>query len=163
MSLDEELLRRAIELARAARDSGEDPFGAVLALGGRIVHEGGDQTITHADPTAHAELTVVSECCRKLGTVSLAGYTLYSSTEPCAMCAGAIHWAQIARVIFSVPQSALQTLTGGRPKMGAEAIINAARSGAFVQGGLCLAEGMRVFDGFRWRSKVERLSERPKR
>ena len=77
----------------------------------------------------------------------LDGYTLYTSTEPCVMCAGAIHWARISRVVFSVSQAMLQAITGGLPKPTAASLINSGRQRAEVVGPLLPDEGLRVFDG----------------
>ena len=78
----------------------------------------------------------------------LDGYTLYTSTEPCVMCAGAIHWARISRVVFSVSQAMLQAITGGLPKPTAASLINSGRQRAEVVGPLLPDEGLRVFDGY---------------
>jgi tRNA(Arg) A34 adenosine deaminase TadA len=64
-------------------------------------------TLSYSDPTAHAELVVISEYCRQQRILDLDGYTLYSSAEPCVLCAGAIKWAHISRVVFSVTQAML--------------------------------------------------------
>jgi tRNA(Arg) A34 adenosine deaminase TadA len=157
---DDVFLGRAIELAEMARAEGEDPFGAVLVADGRIVGEARDRTIADVDPTAHAEMLVIRELCRKGGRVDLPGHSLYSSAEPCAMCAGAIHWARISRVVFSVPQSELQRITGGTPKPPCEAIINAGRRQAIIRGGLLLERGMRVFESHAFAPKADRVAQR---
>jgi tRNA(Arg) A34 adenosine deaminase TadA len=157
---DEVFLGRAIELAEMARAEGEDPFGAVLVAGGRIAGEARDRTIADADPTAHAEMLAIRELCRRSRRIELAGYSLYSSAEPCAMCAGAIHWARISRVVFSVPQSELQRITGGTPKPTCEAIINAGRRKAIVRGGVLLERGLRVFESHAFAPKADRVAPR---
>jgi tRNA(Arg) A34 adenosine deaminase TadA len=157
---DELFLGRAIELAEMARAEGEDPFGAVLVADGRIVGEARDRTIADVDPTAHAEILVIRELCRRSGRIDLPGYSLYSSAEPCAMCAGAIHWARISLVVFSVPQSELQRITGGAPKSPCEPIINAGRRKAIVRGGVLLERGLRVFEGYAFAAKADRVARR---
>ena len=155
---DETFLRMAISLARQARDSGADPFGAVLVRDGVVVHQGQDLSLERSDPTAHAELSAISEFCRRENVISLEGYTLYSSTEPCPMCSGAIHWARISRVVFSVPQARLQQLSGGRTKPACDSIVNMGRRRVDVVGPLLLDEGLAVFEGYRFISKAERLA-----
>lgn len=97
----EEFLREAIRLSRRALDRGDAPFGAVLVRGGRIVLARENTASTRADATRHAEMNLVVEAQESFGPEALAECTLYSSTEPCAMCAGAIFWAGIRRVVFA--------------------------------------------------------------
>jgi tRNA(Arg) A34 adenosine deaminase TadA len=153
---DEEFLRQAIALAHQARQQGADPFGAVLVVDGAVAHQAYDRSLGLADPTFHAELSVISEYCRGQRRFSLEGYTLYTSAEPCAMCAGAIHWARISRVVYSVSQVMLQQLSGGRPKPNCESIINSGHRQAEIVGPLLPEEGLAVFDGYTFPSKVER-------
>ena len=156
MANDETFLRRAIQLASQAREKGEDPFGAVLVFGQDIVHEAYDRSIIESDPTYHAELGLISEYCRNNDQIDLEGYTIYSSTEPCAMCSGAIHWAKISRVVFSVSQKRLQEISGGRPKYGCEEILNSGRNKVEIVKELLVEEGLKVFDGYKFIPKAER-------
>ncbi len=157
---DTELLRLAIALAHRARQQGADPFGAVLAAEETVVHQAYDRSVEVSDPTFHAELGVISEYCRSQGRFSLEGYSLYTSTEPCAMCAGAVHWARISRVVFSVSQVMLQELSGGRPKPSARSILNSIHGEIEVIGPLFPAEGLAVFDGYRFVPKIQRHEAR---
>jgi guanine deaminase len=95
-----EFMRRAISLALENIRSGGGPFGAVIAKEGRIVAEGVNRVTANNDPTAHAEVVVVREACRKLSDFQLAGCDLYTTCEPCPMCLGAIYWARISRVFY---------------------------------------------------------------
>jgi tRNA(Arg) A34 adenosine deaminase TadA len=153
---DVAFLRQAIALARLAREGGADPFGAVLAYDGRAVAASSDRSVALSDPTAHAELDVIRSYCRQAHCFALEGYTLYCSAEPCAMCAGAIHWARISRVVFSVPQADLQRRSGGRPKLGCAAIINSGHRRVEIVGPLLREEGLAVFAGYDWPTKVAR-------
>ena len=155
-SYDTALLRLAIALAHSARQQGADPFGALLAIDGSVVHQGYDRSVECSDPTFHAELGVISEYCRAHSRFSLEEYTLYTSTEPCAMCAGAIHWARISRVVFSVSQAMLQELSGGQPKPSAQSILNSGHRKVQVIGPLLPAEGLAVFDGYTFVPKRQR-------
>jgi tRNA(Arg) A34 adenosine deaminase TadA len=155
--LDERFLRLAIGLARQARETGADPFAAVLVTGGVVVHQGTDLSVEHNDPTYHAELGVISEYCRTHRRFSLEGFALYTSTEPCAMCAGGIHWARISRVVYSVPQSVLQKLSGGRPKPGAADLLPLGSRPVEVVGPLLQGEGLVGLSGHVFVPKVQRL------
>lgn len=107
-----ELLTRAVRLAASARAGGNHPFGALLAApDGRVVAEAQNTVESDRDPTGHAELNLVRETGR-LGPQALAAMTLYTSTEPCAMCSGGIYWAGIGRVVFAMAESELLQLTG---------------------------------------------------
>ncbi|MGA2115581.1 MAG: nucleoside deaminase [Bryobacteraceae bacterium] len=94
-------LKQAIELAIASVGRGGGPFGALVAKNGAVVATGVNQVISANDPTAHAEVVVIREACRVLGSFQLSGCDLYSSCEPCPMCLGAIYWARPARVFFA--------------------------------------------------------------
>src|SRR3978361_2066555 len=92
-SVNMTLLTRAVELAAEARAAGNHPFGALLAdRDGNVIAEAGNTVETDRDPTGHAALILVRKS-GPLGAAALAGTTLYTSTEPCAMCAGGIYWA----------------------------------------------------------------------
>ncbi len=90
----------ALEEARAAERAGEVPVGALLAQEGRIVARAGNRTLRDCDPTAHAEIVVLREAARILNNHRLVGATLYVTLEPCAMCAGALVQARIARLVY---------------------------------------------------------------
>lgn len=97
---DLEYMHMAIEQARAAALRGEVPIGAVVALEDRILAAAGNRTITDCDPTAHAEVVALREAAQKIGNHRLTGATLYVTIEPCAMCAGALVQARIARLVY---------------------------------------------------------------
>ena len=90
----------AIALAREAGSRGEVPVGAVVVRDGAVIGRGGNAPIAASDPTAHAEIAAMREAGRALGNYRLPGASLYVTIEPCAMCAGAILHARIARVVF---------------------------------------------------------------
>lgn len=97
---DSEFMRAALDEARAAAARGEVPVGAVVVLEGRIASRAGNRTIGDCDPTAHAEIIALREAARVAGNYRLAGADLYVTIEPCAMCAGALIQARIARLIY---------------------------------------------------------------
>ena len=86
--------------AERAFEAGEVPVGAVVVKGGQVVGRGHNQVERLADPTAHAEMLAVSAACQTLGTKFLDGCTLYVTLEPCPMCAGALVWARLDRLVF---------------------------------------------------------------
>jgi tRNA(adenine34) deaminase len=97
---DDDWMAEALALARAAGERGEVPVGAIVVAGGAIVGRGGNAPIAGNDPTAHAEIAALREAGASLGNYRLPGSTLYATLEPCAMCAGAILHARVARLVF---------------------------------------------------------------
>lgn len=94
-------MRRALVLARAAADAGEVPIGAVVVKDGEVIAEAHNSPRTDSDPTAHAELLAIRRAARALGDERLTGCDLWVTLEPCAMCAGAIAHARIARLYYA--------------------------------------------------------------
>jgi tRNA(Arg) A34 adenosine deaminase TadA len=111
---EEAFLRRAIELAREARADGRHPFGSLIVdANGKIVVESRNNALRPAgDPTQHAELLACAAAGKLFTEAELAACTLYTSTEPCAMCAGAIYWTGIGRVVYALPETGLLSFTG---------------------------------------------------
>jgi tRNA(adenine34) deaminase len=101
---DREYMHMAIEQARAAALRGEVPIGAVVVLDDRILAAAGNRTITDCDPTAHAEIVALREAAVKVGNYRLTGAALYVTIEPCAMCAGALVQARVARLIYGADE-----------------------------------------------------------
>jgi tRNA(adenine34) deaminase len=97
---DEEFMRQAIAEAQAARADGEVPIGAVIVLDGEVKGRGRNAVIRANDPTAHAEIVALREAARSVENYRLTGATMYSTIEPCAMCAGAIVHARVARLVY---------------------------------------------------------------
>lgn len=97
---DEEYMKQALAEARVAYEAGEVPVGAVVVAGGRIIARAHNQTEMLTDVTAHAEMLAVTAASSYLGGKYLADCTLYVTVEPCVMCAGAIGWAQMGRVVY---------------------------------------------------------------
>ena len=91
-------LARARSLRDQAVKEGDQPFGAVVVRNGVIVGEGRNYVLLRDDPTAHAELLAVRDAARRLGTRDLSDCDMYSTTTPCQMCQGALHWSRIRRV-----------------------------------------------------------------
>lgn len=109
-------LRLAISVAVQARSMGNHPFGAILVdEHGQVLMQGENTVITERDCTGHAETNLVRAAGQEYTPEQLARCTLYASTEPCAMCAGAIHWSQIGRVVFALSEEDLYGIVGPSP------------------------------------------------
>jgi tRNA(Arg) A34 adenosine deaminase TadA len=115
---DMALLRASIELADESRRNGRHPFAAIVAdEHGNIVATAGNNSMPpEGDPTQHAELAAAAKAARLLSPEQLARCTLYTSAEPCCMCAGAIYWCNIGRVVYALSEHRLLTLTGSHPE-----------------------------------------------
>jgi tRNA(Arg) A34 adenosine deaminase TadA len=111
---DETLLRQAFDVARRSRAGGDHPFGSVLAdaEGNALMEQGNGYRSEGFDRTAHAERLIASRSARAYSLEFLSRCTLYTSAEPCAMCAGAIYWAGIGRVVFGQTEKRLKEQTG---------------------------------------------------
>lgn len=96
----ERYMRAALALAREADEAEEVPVGAVVVHDGRVVGRGANRQVRDADPTAHAEIVALRQAAREIGDHRLRDATVYSTLEPCAMCAGALVTARIARLVF---------------------------------------------------------------
>lgn len=100
MTTDEQYIKEAIREAQAAAAEGEVPIGAVIVCRGRIVAKGHNMTERLHDPTAHAEMIAITAACEAIGGKYLNDCTLYVTVEPCPMCAAAMCWAQLGRLVW---------------------------------------------------------------
>jgi tRNA(Arg) A34 adenosine deaminase TadA len=105
-------MARAIAMRDAAVAAGDQSFGAVVVLDGRIVGEAPSRVVTDGDPTAHAEMAAIRNAARRLGTRRLDGCVIYSSSRPCPMCEGAAYWAGIERLLHGA-----DIVDGGPPRL----------------------------------------------
>jgi tRNA(Arg) A34 adenosine deaminase TadA len=108
--MHEVLIQRCYALARKAIAHGNHPFGALLWKKGKILMEAENTVVTQMDVTGHAELNLVRMASKRVDPEDLTGSTLYTSTEPCIMCQGAIYWAGIPRIVYGVAGSSLAAL-----------------------------------------------------
>ena len=97
---DSEYMQTALELASQAALAGEVPVGAIVVKDGVVIGRGFNAPIGLHDPSAHAEIQALRDAAKNLGNYRLVGCTLYVTIEPCAMCAGAIQYARIARLVY---------------------------------------------------------------
>jgi tRNA(Arg) A34 adenosine deaminase TadA len=115
--LDEYFLRRSFEVASRAVTHGNHPFGAILVDQNRnVLIEAENGYMPARDGTAHAERLLATQACTTLSPEVLKGATLYSSAEPCAMCAGAMYWAGIGRLVYGLSEHRLRAVTGNHPE-----------------------------------------------
>jgi len=114
---DAHFLRRSFEVARRAMSHGNHPFGAILVdQSGQVLLEAENGYMPAHDGTAHAERLLATQACTTIAPEILSSATLYSSAEPCAMCAGAIYWAGIGRLVYGLSELRLRELTGNHPE-----------------------------------------------
>jgi tRNA(adenine34) deaminase len=102
--IDLQFMRAALDEARAAAERGEVPIGSVVVSESRIVARAGNRTITDCDPSAHAEIVALREAAKAVKNYRLLGATVYVTAEPCAMCAGAIVQARVARLVYGADE-----------------------------------------------------------
>jgi tRNA(Arg) A34 adenosine deaminase TadA len=115
--LDELFLRRSFAVARRSLAHGNHPFGAILVdAKANVLLEAENGYMPDHDGTAHAERLLATQACTTLGADVLKDATLYSSAEPCAMCAGAIYWAGIGRLVYGLSEHRLRAVTGNHPE-----------------------------------------------
>jgi tRNA(Arg) A34 adenosine deaminase TadA len=155
-SADLAALREAIGLAMQARLAGRHPFGAmVLASDGIVLARAGNESAAGEDPTAHAETLAIRRAAAEHGSAALAGGTLVSSAEPCAMCTGAVYWAGLSRLVYGLSEARLRELTGDHPQnptldMPCRTVLATGQRRVEVLGPLLGPEAEAVHAGF-WR------------
>jgi len=109
-------LRTTIAVAQSAREHGNHPFGALLVdENNEVLLQAENTVVTGRDCTGHAEINLMRLATQHFSAEKLANYTLYTSTEPCAMCAGAIHWGNVKRVIYALSEVDLYSIIGPSP------------------------------------------------
>lgn len=115
MNINEELMKRTIQLAISTMDEGNTPFGAIIVKDGEIIAEAVNETTSSTDPTAHAELLAIRKAAKKLGSNDLSGCELYASGEPCTMCLSAIYFTGIKKVYVAYFQEEATEYGLGNP------------------------------------------------
>ncbi|HSM83422.1 MAG TPA: nucleoside deaminase [Nodosilinea sp.] len=145
-------LRRAIALSHQARAAGNRPFGAVLAdASGQVLAEAENNQITEQDCTGHAETVLLRQMEKGLSLDTLEHCTLYASTEPCPMCAGAIFWSGVGRLVYALGSDRLYSLQGESPfqlPLGSREVLKHGKRPVQVIGPVLEAEALEAFDGF---------------
>ena len=98
--MNNEFMKRAIELSVESVNKGGGPFGSVIVKDNKIIADGSNKVTLTNDPTAHGEIVAIREACKKLNNFTLKGCELYSTCEPCPMCLSAIYWARIEKIYY---------------------------------------------------------------
>lgn len=133
---DEKAMRRALAAARRAGLAGEPPIGACLVRDGDVITAASNSVISAIDITAHAEINLIRDACRRERSLNLGGCELFATVEPCPMCLAACHYARIGRIVYGASLEDLHALTGAemlvRPRL-------TAQGGPLLSGG-CLRE-----------------------
>jgi len=142
------LIAECFRVARRALEKGNEPFGALLVKEGQIVLTAENTVNTDKDLTKHAELNLVSQAVQSFPPEILSHCTLYVSTEPCVMCAGAIYWAGIPRVVYGCSTEALANLTGGTFAVPCREVFAKDKRGIEVIGPVAEEEGLRIHKNF---------------
>ena len=148
MTDDAKYIRRALDLARLARERGNHPFGALLVADDTIVLEAENTVVSQNNPTHHAELNLVQDAWRQLPAETIRRSTLYTSTEPCPMCTGAIFWSGIRRVVFSLPAVDLGAMADDKFCGPCNVLFDRADEKTEVSGPILAEEGRQVHLGF---------------
>ena len=150
---DEALLRLAFDVARQARAAGCHPFGAILAgPDGAVLMQQGNAYLPARDMTGHAERVLAGRACTGLPQELLRQSTLYASAEPCAMCAGAIYWSGIGRVVYGMSEHDLKAITGDHAEnptldLPCRSVFAAGQRAVAVVGPLLVEEARALHDG----------------
>jgi tRNA(Arg) A34 adenosine deaminase TadA len=150
---DLRFMRVAIDVARRARDKGNHPFGAVLVdEQGHILMEAENTVVTERDCTGHAETNLMRQASRKYDRDFLARCTIYTSTEPCPMCAGAIFWGNVRRVVYGLSEEGLYEMTGEDAEevlyLPCRGLLGKGKKRIEVIGPILEEEARRVHEGF---------------
>ncbi|MEJ2599284.1 MAG: nucleoside deaminase [Anaerolineales bacterium] len=150
---DQNLIRAAINVAFKSRENGNHPFGALLVdRNGNILMEAENTVITGKDCTGHAETNLMRKASKKYDAEFLAGCSLYTSTEPCPMCSGAIFWGDVGRVVYAVSQKRLHSLMGEKTRevllITCREVFDKGKKSIEVVGPILEDEAIRAHEGF---------------
>lgn len=140
-------MREAFELARAAVDRGDNPFGSVLVRNDEVVMRESNRVVTADDVRRHPELHLAHRACRELTAAERAETVMYTSTEPCPMCAGGMRSAGFDRVVYSVGGDEIGDFTGESSPVRAAEIL---RERTDVDGPVLNAKGREIHENFDW-------------
>jgi tRNA(Arg) A34 adenosine deaminase TadA len=151
MDFHEKCIRETMRLAQDAKAKGNHPFGALLTHDGEVILSAENTVNADHDVTRHAELNLVSQSVRRFSSEVLAAATLYTSTEPCAMCAGAIYWAGLRKVVYGCPSERLAELAGGSLAIPCREVFNRGREKTATLGPILEEEAVEVHRGF-WKN-----------
>ncbi|WP_282340811.1 MULTISPECIES: nucleoside deaminase [Pseudomonas] len=153
MTDHETLLRKSFDVARRAHENGTHPFGAILVdADGKVLMEQGNAYLPDHDMTGHAERVLMTRASTTYSPEFLANCSMYTSAEPCAMCAGAAYWAGLGRVVYGLSEARLKRITGNHPEnptldLPCRVVFDAGQRKVEVIGPLLEEEGAELHDG----------------
>lgn len=153
MTDHETLLRKSFDVARRAHENGTHPFGAILVdADGKVLMEQGNAYLPDHDMTGHAERVLMTRASSTYSPEFLANCSMYTSAEPCAMCAGAAYWAGLGRVVYGLSEARLKRITGNHPEnptldLPCRVVFDAGQRKVEVIGPLLEEEGAELHDG----------------
>ncbi len=149
----ERWMRLAIERARAGIGAGQSPFGAVVIRDGKLVAGGHNEVWKRTDPTAHAEVVAIQNASREMRTIDFKGCTMYTSCEPCPMCASAIHWSNFDAVYYGATIDDAKKAGFRELVLAAEDLYKRGGSPVKITPGVLRAECAALFD--EWLSRPD--------
>jgi tRNA(Arg) A34 adenosine deaminase TadA len=149
----EDLMRLAIEQARAGIAAGQTPFGCAIAIGDDVLAAAHNTVWATTDITAHAEITTLRQACARAGRVHLVGAVVATTCEPCPMCMSALHWARVESVYYGA--SIADAAAAGFNELGlsADEVVRQGGSSVTLSGGILTAECVELFAHWRRTSK----------
>jgi tRNA(adenine34) deaminase len=156
VTADERFMLEALRLARQGAAQGEVPAGAVVVIEGEIAGRGWNAPVAHNDPTAHAEILALREAARHAGNYRLEGATLYSTLEPCAMCAGALVTARVERLVFGARDLRFGAVRSKFQLADSELLNHRATVVEGVLGAECVELLKEFFERKRWEAEQRR-------
>lgn len=145
---DEFFMGQVLELARLAVKHGNHPFGAVLVKDGKVMARSENTVITDRARSHHAEINVIDKAFRELNVKSLEGYTLYTSTEPCIACCGAIFLTKVSTVVYGAPHEFMAKLLPGYLAVGIIEMRNFLRQDTVVRGPVMKEHAEKILSDF---------------
>lgn len=143
-----QFLDKTFQLARQAREKGNHPFGALLVYKGQIILTAENLVTLSHDVTAHAEMELLRKASQQLSKEVLRHSTLYTSTEPCAMCSGAIYWSGINRVVYGCSAQKLEQQAHGGFVVASAELLQKGKRVIDVKGPYYETEAVKVHEGF---------------
>lgn len=145
---DEKFMAAAINAARNAVKNGNEPFGAVLVKDGEIVFTNENQIYTAHEPTFHAEAGLIRLFCAETGITDLSDYTLYSSCEPCFMCAGALVWTKLGRLVYGASDIDLCRILGEKGNECVKTVFENSHCKTEVTAGVLRKESVEILKAY---------------
>ncbi len=156
-TIHEPFILQCYALARQAVANGNHPFGALLVHEGEVLLTAVNTVHSNRDVTQHAELNLISQGGRQLGYAALAESILYTSTEPCVMCTGAIFWAGIPAVVYGCSAESLGQIAGGDFVVPSRQLLAKATRPTHIIGPVLEAEGIAIHQAY-WSTRANPLS-----